>query len=139
MKNSAWFGGAEPYYLHNNSCGDGQCPAANNLSQTDLLHQQAPYWLNGFVPLAVLLHNAGIDPPTPRSPGMPPIRPLQQAEDRVEYIIAHAGKSPCGAKSGVCVPAPVGWLGPYDLGLAVSYFCVGSEVGKYWIFLKKSG
>ena len=55
----------------NNSCGDAPCPTANNISQTDLLHQEASYWLNGMVPLAVLLKNAGITELPPNGPGLP--------------------------------------------------------------------
>ena len=74
VANSAWFGGTAPFYIANNSCGDAPCPKANNISQTDLLHQEAPYWLNGFVPLAVLLRNARIDELPPNGPGLPTIR-----------------------------------------------------------------
>ena len=122
VANSAWFGGTAPFYIANNSCGDAPCPKANNISQTDLLHQEAPYWLNGFVPLAVLLRNARIDELPPNGPGLPTIRPMEQVEQHVEYILSHAGASPCGAATGSCAQPPPGWLGPYDLGLAGSMY-----------------
>ena len=122
VQHSAWFGGAQPFYSANNSCGDGPCPKANNISQTDLLHQEATYWLNGFVPLAVLLKNARIVELPPNGPGLSTIKPMQQMERSVEYILSAAGSSPCGAASGDCAPTPAGWLGPYDLGLAGSMY-----------------
>ena len=94
------------------SCGDGPCPAANNISQTDLLHQEGTYWLNGLVPLAVLLANAGISELPPSAPGLPTIRPMEQADAAVDYILSHAaggataGGTPCAAANGVCDPAP---------------------------------
>jgi hypothetical protein len=122
VQHSAWFGGLQPFYSANNSCGDAPCPKANNISQTDLLHQEASYWLNGMVPLAVLLKNAGITELPPNGPGLPTIKPMEQVEHYVGHVLSHAGSSPCGAKVGGCVTPPVGWLGPFDLGLAGSLY-----------------
>ena len=115
VRDSAWFGDSVPSYLRNNSCGAAPCPM--NITQSELLHQEAPYWLNGFVPLAYLLRNAGIEQLPPRGPGLPTIRPLEQARRYVHYVLDHNGSLPCGA-SGPCAPPPPGWLGPYDIGLA---------------------
>ena len=84
--------------------------------------QEASYWLNGFVPLAVLLRNARITELPPRGEGLPTIKPIHQMEQYVNYVLSHAGSSPCGAASGGCAQAPAGWLGPYDLGLAGSMY-----------------
>jgi len=103
VRDSAWFGGAVPSYLANNSCGAAPCPM--NISQSQLLHQEAPYFMNGFVPLAYLLKNAGVEQLPPRGPGLPTIKPLEQAQHYVNYILDHNG-------------SPPGWLGPFDIGLA---------------------
>ena len=47
---------------------------------------------------------------------------MEQVEQHVEYILSHAGASPCGAATGSCAQPPPGWLGPYDLGLAGSMY-----------------
>ena len=82
VMNSAWFGGRWGNYSdadgRNNSCGAAPCPfvTKQGLTQSDLLHQEASYWLNGFTPLAYLLKNAGVTRLPPRGPGLPPVEPL---------------------------------------------------------------
>ena len=77
--------------------------------------------LNGFVPLAYLLKNAGIDKLPPRGPGLPAILPLEQVSQYIQYVLDHNESSPCGALQ-PCAKPPPGWLGPYDVGLAGSMY-----------------
>eukprot|EP00929_Paragymnodinium_shiwhaense_P051141 TRINITY_DN2575_c0_g1_i4.p1 TRINITY_DN2575_c0_g1~~TRINITY_DN2575_c0_g1_i4.p1 ORF type:complete len:413 (+),score=95.01 TRINITY_DN2575_c0_g1_i4:97-1335(+) len=83
------------------------------------LHERAPYWLNGIVPLAFLLKNAGITELDPvvgiyKAPWGPnanlgikvdgssrqaqPVNVLAQAEKYISYILSHKSED--------------GWLGP---------------------------
>jgi hypothetical protein len=90
IQHSSWIGGG----------GDGG------------LHERTPYWLNGIVPLAFLLDNAGEDTmPTARGiyhhkhshadppPAGPTPTMMEQTEKYVEYILGHRNAS-------------TGWLGP---------------------------
>lgn len=91
IQNSIWIGGN----------GDGG------------LHERAPYWLNGIVPLAYLLKNAGVSTPQ-RYAGIykvainstmegasDPVSIMDQSNKYVEYILAHQDST-------------TGWLGPDD-------------------------
>lgn len=93
IQNSIWLGGN----------GDGG------------LHERAPYWLNGIVPLAYLLKNAGADVPTSYAgiykvkdghsvkggpPPAPPVSIMDQSNKYIDAIIK--GQQPSG------------WLGPND-------------------------
>eukprot|EP00036_Acanthoecidae_sp_10tr_P008718 CAMPEP_0182927302 /NCGR_PEP_ID=MMETSP0105_2-20130417/13716_1 /TAXON_ID=81532 ORGANISM="Acanthoeca-like sp., Strain 10tr" /NCGR_SAMPLE_ID=MMETSP0105_2 /ASSEMBLY_ACC=CAM_ASM_000205 /LENGTH=698 /DNA_ID=CAMNT_0025065247 /DNA_START=1 /DNA_END=2095 /DNA_ORIENTATION=+ len=91
IQNSIWIGGN----------GDGG------------LHERAPYWLNGIVPLAYLLKNAGVDTPQ-RFAGIykvrdgsdfdgasDPVSIVNQSNKYVDYILAHQDPT-------------TGWLGPAD-------------------------
>jgi hypothetical protein len=77
------------------------------------LHERAPYWLNGIVPLAYLLKNAGVSAPQ-RYAGIykvadnstlegasDPVSIIDQSNKYVEYILAHQDPT-------------TGWLGPND-------------------------
>jgi hypothetical protein len=98
VENSIWVGGN----------GDGG------------LHERAPYWLNGIVPLAYLLKNAGADPKTQfdgiykvkegheqsyarRTGGPPPAPPVSIMDQSNKYITAIMKSQ-----------EPSGWLGPND-------------------------
>lgn len=94
--------------------------------QDGWIYQQAPYWLNGFLPLAYQLKNAGIEelhppkcgaqqhphehsgqhdhgappPPPGPHPGAPvgPVKPLEQVKTYIDGIVARV--------------QPDGWCGP---------------------------
>ena len=53
VRNSAWFGGDVPNY--NNECGAAPCPF--NLTQSALLHQEAPYWFVYLIITEQLTHS----------------------------------------------------------------------------------
>ena len=79
-----------------------------------MIYQQAPYWLNGFLPLAYQLKNAGIETLSPKcglrrpergghaghSHAQPsgPVRPLAQVKAYIDGIMARV--------------QPDGWVGP---------------------------
>jgi len=80
------------------------------------LHERAPYWLNGVVPLAFLLKNAGVEELQPvtgiykaawgndaksygnKIPTPIPVNVMAQVEKYISYILSHQGSD--------------GWLGP---------------------------
>jgi hypothetical protein len=91
--------------------------------QGGMIYQQAPYWLNGFLPLAYQLKNAGIEtlhpkcggsaghhghgdrfaqstaaPPSSGIPVSETVRPLQQVRAYIDGIMARV--------------QPSGWIGP---------------------------
>ena len=97
--------------------------------QGGMIYQQAPYWLNGFLPLAYQLKNAGIEVLTPKCGLSPP---------RDEQHGGHGHGGPASGRGGGPVPAagpvnplaqvktyidgimdrvqPSGWVGPPVVG-----------------------
>ena len=118
VQQSMWLNGAQ---IHGDKTGNHS--QQGHYTNDGGLHERGTYWLNGFIPLAYQLRNAGIDvlypkcgltqpshehspksddgQPVPEPVPVGPVRPMQQVRAFVEAILASVNETD-------------GWIGPGD-------------------------